>query len=284
MVKVICDSSCDLSKELLEEYNIEVMPFPVMLGEKEYRDGVDLTPEMIFDFVEKTGVLPKTAAINEFEFAKVFEKYKQEDGVVCLTISSKISTTYANAVKAAQDFDNVQVIDSYSLSSGVGIQAIYASILAQNGFNEKEIKEKVEARRDNVQISFATYKLNYLYKGGRCNSLQLLGANVLKIRPSIIVKDGRMGMHKKYVGNMNKVCCKYVEDTFKEFDKPNKRLVLVTHSSATKEIVDLVKDEVNKRFMADRLCETVAGATVTSHCGENTIGVIYYNDDLDWDK
>ena len=284
MVKILCDSSCDLSKSLIEEYGLTIIPFSVMLGDEEYKDGVTLSPQMIFDYVDKTGVLPKTAAINEFEFEEVFKQNENPDGIVCIVISDKLSVTYKNAVEASKKFDNVYIVDSGSLSSGEGIQAIYASILARNGFSAKEIAEKVEARKKNVQIGFATYKLNYLHKGGRCSSVQLLGANLLKIRPSIKLKDGRMEMNKKYVGNMLKVCRKYVVDTLLESPNPNKELVIITHASATEDIVDAVRDELNKNFSADRVEETVAGATVTSHCGENTIGIIYYNDNLPWDK
>jgi len=283
MVKIICDSSCDLSKELIEKYNLTVIPFKVMLGEKEYRDGIDLTPDMIFEHVEKTNMLPKTAAINEFEYSEIFEREKCKDGIICFTISSKISVTYNNAVAAAKNFDNVFIIDSLSLSTGLGIQAIYASILASKGLPAEEIVKKVEARRNNVQISFQTYKLNYLHKGGRCSSVQLLGANLLKIRPSIILKDGKMGMDKKYMGKMEKVCVKYVDDIFAEYNTPNKFLGIVTHASATPEILNIVKTQTEKNFQFDNLEVTCAGATVTSHCGENTIGVIYYNDNLSWD-
>ena len=280
MVKIICDSSCDLSKELLSEYNIDVLPFSVMLGDREYKDGVDLTPAMIFEYVDKTGVLPKTAAINEFEFEEAFKKYTSEnpDGVVCFTIGSKFSVTNKNAMEASKRVENVYVIDSMSLSTGVGIQAIYASKLASQGLSAKEIVEKVEARKDKVQIGFATYKLNYLHKGGRCSSVQLLGANLLKIRPSIRLRDGRMEMNKKYMGPMIKVCKKYVVDTLEEYNTPNKELVIITHASATPDIVATVREELEENFKADRVVETVAGATVTSHCGENTIGIIYYND------
>ena len=190
--------------------------------------------------------------------------------------------TYSNAVKASEKFDNVYVIDSLSLSSGLGIQAIYARKLARQGLDIKEIVKRVEDRRANVQISFATYKLNYLHKGGRCSSVQLLGANLLKIRPSIILKNGSMGMHKKYMGPMTKVCKKYVSDTLEEFNMPNKELMIITHASATPEIFGAVKDELLSKIQPTRLEETVAGATVTSHCGENTIGIIYYNDNIEW--
>ena len=283
MVKIIVDSSCDLSEELIKEYNLTVIPFNVLLGDTEYKDGVNLTPAMIFDYVDKNNVLPKTAAISAYDFEEVFEANKNKDGIICITIGAKISVTNSNAVEAAKKFDNVRVIDSMSLSSGVGIQAIYASILASKGYKLDEIVERVEARRSKVQISFATYKLNYLHKGGRCSSLQLLGANLLKILPSIALVNGKMEMHKKYMGPMLRVCKKYVDDTLEEFNTPNKRLVFVTHASATPEIVNTVKDELNLKFTADRVCETVAGATVTSHCGENTIGIIYYNDDIDWE-
>ena len=280
MVKIVCDSSCDLTKELIKEYKLDVIPFSVMLGDDEYKDGVSLTPQMIFDYVAKTGVLPKTAAINEFEFEDFFKKELEEnpDGVVCFTIGSKFSVTNKNAQTAASKFDKVRVIDSMSLSTGMGIQAIYASTLASEGKSLDEIVELVEARKDKVQIGFATYKLNYLHKGGRCSSVQLLGANLLKIRPSIRMRDGRLEMNKKYMGPMVKVCKKYVADTIDEYNKPNLDLVFITHASATEEIVSSVREELLNHITPNRLVETVAGATVTSHCGENTIGIIYYND------
>ncbi len=283
MVKILSDSSCDLTKELLEEFGINTIPFNVLLGDDEHKDGVDLNSQMIIDYVEKTGVLPKTSAINEFAFEEFFKKHENKDGIICFTISSKISVTYANACKAAEKFDNVRVIDSRSLSTGVGIQAIYASMLSKKGYTLDEIVEKVVARQDYLQVSFATYKLNYLHKGGRCSSIQLLGANLLKIRPSIILRDGKMEMHKKYMGNMSRVCEKYVSDTLTEFSNINKKLVFITHSPDTIGVEDMVRKELDKHIELDRVEVTSAGATITSHCGENTIGLIYYNDDVDWE-
>jgi len=283
MVKIISDSSCDLTKELLEEYGIEIIPFNVMLGDDEYQDGVNLTSSKIIEYVESSGVLPKTSAINEFTFEEVFKKFDNEDGVICFTISSKISVTYSNACKAAEKFDKVRVIDSKSLSTGVGIQAIYASILASKGYKLDDIVNKVVARQDYLQVSFATYKLNYLHKGGRCSSIQLLGANLLKIRPSIILRAGKMEMHKKYMGNMSRVCEKYVADTLTEFSSLNKKLMFITHSPDTIGVEEMVKTQLLKRITPERVEVTNAGATVTSHCGENTIGLIYYNDDNNWE-
>ena len=278
MIKIVCDSSCDLTKELIEEFKLTVIPFSVMLGDDEYKDGVSLSPSMIFDYVAKTGNLPKTSAINQFEFEELFATFDKSDEIIFLTIGSKFSVTNKNAQEAAKNFENVHVIDSMSLSTGMGIQAIYASQLASQGFSAKEIVEKVEARRSKVQIGFQTYKLNYLHKGGRCSSVQLLGANLLKIRPSIRLIDGHLEMNKKYMGPMNKVCKKYVDDTILENNNPNLDLVFITHASASKDVVDAIRDELLAKVTPLRLEETVAGATVTSHCGENTIGVIYYND------
>ena len=278
MIKIVCDSSCDLTKELIEEFKITVIPFSVMLGDEEYKDGVSLNPSMIFDYVAKTGALPKTSAINQFEFEEIFSKFDKSDEVIYFSIGSKFSVSCKNAQEASKKFENVHVIDSMSLSSGMGIQAIYASQLATQGLSVQEIVDKVEARRSKVQIGFQTYKLNYLHKGGRCSSVQLLGANLLKIRPSIRLVDGRLEMNKKYMGPMIKVCKKYVADTILENNSPNLDLVIITHASATPEVVDAVRQELLNRVAPVRLEETVAGATVTSHCGENTIGVIYYND------
>lgn len=277
-IKFTCDSATDLPKELIEKYNIVVKPFTVILGEEEKTDGVDIAPQDIFDYVDRTKALPKTTALNEYTLTEFFKENVEKDGLIHFSISSKASCTYTNAVNASKNFDNVFVVDSLSLSSGIGLLILYACELREQGLSASEIVEKVNARRDKLQVSFITYKLDYLHKGGRCSSVALLGANILKIRPSIIMKDGSMGLHKKYMGKVEKCVEKYIIDTLNEFNKPDNKVVFLTYSSATPEMIETALNTLNENAKFKKIYQTTASATITSHCGENTLGILYFND------
>ena len=233
---------------------------------------------MKFDYVDRTKALPKTTALNEYTLTEFFKENVEKDGLIHFSISSKASCTYTNAVNASKNFDNVFVVDSLSLSSGIGLLILYACELREQGLSASEIVEKVNARRDKVQVSFITYKLDYLHKGGRCSSVALLGANILKIRPSIIMKDGSMGLHKKYMGKVEKCVEKYIIDTLNEFNKPDNKYVFLTYSSATPEMIETALNTLNENAKFKKIYQTTASATITSHCGENTLGILYFND------
>lgn len=277
-IAITSDSTLDLSKELLEKYDIKVLPLNLLLGEEEYKDG-DITNEEIYDFVNKTGILPKTSAANEAEFEEFFaEILKKYDRIIHFDISSEISTTYASAVKAARSFDGkVEVIDSKTLSTGIALLAIYARTLTKTEKNIKVIADKVRARVDKVQVSFVVDRLDYLHKGGRCSSVALLGANILKIRPQIIVKGGKMGSYKKYRGAMPSVVTKYCKDVLDEFHNPDKSVIFITSSSDSPELYKAARDVVDS-YGFENVYETKAGCIVSSHCGPSTIGILYIND------
>lgn len=278
-IKITCDSAADLTKEQIEKNNIAIIPFAITMGDKEYRDGVDLFPKMIFEYVAENKVLPKTAAINAYEYEEFFKEQLQDhDAIIHFSISSKVSSTIVNAEKAAEKLGNVFVIDSQSLSSGISLQLLYACELREQGLSAEEIVQKVEDRRKHVQAGFILDKIDYLHKGGRCSSLQLLGANLLKIRPSIVLRNGKMQMNKKFIGNLTKVQKNYLEDTIKEFNTPDNTRVFLTYSSATPEMVEMFKNFLQERTKFKEVHEVHASATITSHCGENTIGILYYND------
>ena len=277
-IAITSDSCIDLSKELLEKYDITVLPLNILLGDEEYKDG-EITPNEIYEYVNKTGILPKTSAANEttFEefFTSVLEKY---DRIIHFDISSGMSTTCSSAIKAARSFDGkVEVIDSKTLSTGIALLAIYARELTKTEKNIKVIADKVRARVDKVQASFVVERLDFLHKGGRCSSVALLGANILKIRPQIIVKDGKLGSYKKYRGPMPMVVSKYCKDTLEEFCHPDKSVVFITCSSDSPELYKAAR-EVVEAYGFENIYETHAGCTVSSHCGPNTIGILYIND------
>ena len=276
--KITCESSADLTKEMYEKNKISVLPFNITLGENIVPDDENLTNQNLFDFFKETKTLPKTSALNSYDYEEFFKKENTEDGIIHICLSSKVSSTYNNAVLAAQNFKNVYVIDSLSLSSGIGLQVLYACKLRDKGVPIEEAVELINNRRSAVQISFMIDTLTYLHKGGRCSALALLGANVLGIRPSIKLENGKMNVGKKYVGKMHKILDKYVLDTLEEFNTPDNDLCFITYSSATDEMKELVKNTLKEHASFKKVKETIAGATVSTHCGPNTLGIIYYND------
>lgn len=279
-IAICSDSSLDLSKELIEENNIHIIPFGITLGDNTFKDGIDVTIQDIFKYVEETKTLPKTNAINSAEYKDFYDSMlKEHDEVMLFCLSSEMSSSFNNAYIASQEYNGkVKVVDSRNLSTGVGMQVIYACELRNQGLNSQEIFDAVHNRRGSVQASFVVEKLNYLHKGGRCNSVQLLGANLLKIRPSIIVNQGKMGMHKKYRGAMPEVVYKYCKDTLEEFNNPCSDFCFITHSDAEPEMIEAAEKAVLESGKFKKIYKTTAGATITSHCGKNTIGILYYND------
>lgn len=277
-IAITCDSVCDLSQELIKQNNISILPISIILGDETFSDGVNINSQKIFDYVAKNKQLPKTSAINEFQYAEFFKEHLDGvDALIHFTISSDMSSCFNNAKKAASTLKNVYVIDSRNLSTGVGLQVLYACMLRDKGEKPENIVKKVEARKQFVQASFVVERLDYLYKGGRCSALQLLGANLLKIRPSIIVKDGKMDVHKKYRGKMKDVVKDYVKDTLNEFNTYDKSICFITYSSATEDMVEAAKSTLKEFANFENVYITTAGATVTSHCGENTLGILYFN-------
>ncbi len=276
-IAISCESTCDLTKELIKEFDISVIPYEVVLGDECFKDG-EIENQKIFDFVTKTGVLPKTNALNFVEYTEYFEGLlKEYDAVVHVCLSSGASSSYNNANNAAKELKNVYVVDSKSLSTGIGMLVLYGRKLANEGVSAEQIAQKLTERREKVQASFIVERLDYLFKGGRCNSLQRFGANVFKLRPRIVLKDGLMSSDKNYRGSMGSVMAKYVDDVINDFPNPDRSMFFITYSSATPEMIDSVKNTL-ANYGITEYYETNAGATVTSHCGENTMGILYFND------
>ena len=274
---ITAESTIDLPKELLEKYQIKTIPYMVLLGDKDFKDG-EIEATEIFKFVDEKKILPKTSAINKQRYTDFFkENLKSCDAIVHFSLSGQITSSTQNAKDAAAEFENVYVVDTQSLSTGIALLAIYARKLADSGLGAKEIYEKASARVPSVQASFVVKKLEYLYKGGRCSALAYFGANLMKIRPQIILKDGKMGVHRKYRGNMDKVVENYCKDTLEEFDNPDLSVGFVTYTTATPEMVEAAKRSLQEKGFKT-IYETRAGATISSHCGENTLGILYIND------
>ena len=275
-IKITSDSTCDLSREQIAKYDVHILPLAVAMGENNYRDGVDITPEQIYAHVAKGGDLPKTAANNIADYAEVFAKYSKEyDAVIHLNISAEFSSCHQNACLAAEEFENVYVVDSRNLSTGHGLLVIRAYELAEAGKTGAEIAEELRGMVDRVDASFILNQLEYLKKGGRCSALAVLGANMLKLKPCIEVKDGKMGVGKKYRGAFDKSMKDYIHDRLADRDDLELDRVFVTHSGIDKELIDLAVNTVRELQPFKEICITQAGCTVSSHCGPDTIGVLY---------
>lgn len=279
-IKITGDTTNDLPSELIKKYNITLKPIIVNLGEQEYRDGENIKLEEVFDFVDKTGQLPKTAALNPLEFEEFFKQQLESDGgydaIIYFSLSSEISSLYQNALVASKKFNNVYVIDSKTLSTAIGLQILYACELREQGLSAKEIVEKVEARKQYAQASFVLDTLKYLHKGGRCSGLAVFGANLLKIHPSIILKDGKMGVGKKFRGKYKDVVLEYVDSILETYPNFDKKRCFITYTTIEDDIVDAIKEKIKDKF--DEIIVSTASCTIGSHCGRNTIGILYYTD------
>ncbi|MBQ7879815.1 MAG: DegV family protein [Clostridia bacterium] len=275
-IRITSDSTCDLGKHVAER-DIGIMSIQVILGSDAYYDGVDITPQDIFDYVAKTKVLPKTCAPSIEDYREFFEKQLAfGDEILHFNISSKSSASHNVAKQAAESFGGkVRVIDSMALSSGQGLLVMKAADLRDQGMNIDDIEEAINTLRLKVNTSFIPDRLDYLYKGGRCSKMEMYGANLLKIHPMIYMQDGALAVKRKYRGKMS-VCIKgyieYLKELYPSYDKTR---CFVTHSSADRELVEQAIAQTKELFAFDEVLETVAGSVVTGHCGRNTLGVLF---------
>lgn len=279
IIRITSDSTCDLG-HLVKERNIGILPLQVNLDAKCYRDGVDITPQEIFDFVAQTKMLPKTSAPSIADYEEFFEEeLKNADALIHFNISAKSSGSHNMAKQAAESFGGkVRVIDSMALSSGQGLLVLAAADMRDEGRSVDEIVEAVENLRLRINTSFVPDTLDYLHKGGRVSGVVKTVAAVFKIHPLIYMEEGQLVSGKKYKGKMTMLLKQYVADLKEQYPSYDKKRCFITHSSADKEIVDAVKEKVAELFDFDEVIETVAGSIITSHCGKNTIGVLFvYN-------
>ena len=277
-IAVSCESTADLSKELIEKYKLNVIPFTVLIGDDSFLDG-EIDNSLIFDYVNKTHHLPKTSAVNEFQYEAMFNKLKMEyDAVIHIASSSYMSSAYQNAKLVGDRIENIHVVDSESLSTGIALLAIYASeLIDENKWTIEEIIQKIEKRKKFVLVSLLATRIDYLFKGGRCSMLQLLGANLLRLKPQIYMKDGKTVAGHKYRGNFETATMKYVADTLEQFNNYDKKHVFISYTSAPLEIVEKVK-KIFEDLKFENIHITQTGATIACHCGDNCIGILYFYD------
>lgn len=278
-VRIIADSTCDLSKEIIDKYGITIVPLCIVLDEKSYFDGEEISPEEIYAWSNQHKTTPKTAAVP---FDRVQAAYKDAvdagEDVIFFGISSEMSTTCNVARIVAEDegYNRVFVIDSRNLSTGIGLQIIRAAELATEGKSAEEIVAEIEGARGLVRASFVVDTLTFLARGGRCSSVTALMANTLKLHPQIVVKDGKMGVTKKYRGRMTVALSDYVNDLTPALKAADPKRVFITHSGCEREIIDMVKAKVEALGVFEEILITQAGGVISSHCGPNTLGVLFY--------
>ena len=275
-IVITSDSTSDLSLELRERYNIQILPMGIILGDKLYSDGIDINPDMIYEHHAKTGELPKTNAVN-IETAMNFFKPLVDAGktVIHFSISSEMSSSFNNSRMAAEEVGNVYVIDSRNLSTGSGILILTAAEMTASGMEAEKIVEELNRIIPCVDASFVIDSLEYLHKGGRCSALAMLGANLLKLKPLIQVKNGVMGVGKKYRGKFPEVLKAYVADQLGDCSDVELDRIFVTHAGVDPELVNEIVEQVKAAADFKEVFMTRAGCTISSHCGANTLGILF---------
>lgn len=279
MIKIVSDSTCDLSKELVEKHDIQIVPLHILLGEKEYLDGVEISPDEIYAWADQNEDTPKTSAVGFEEAADVVKQIVgTDDEMIIFTISGKMSTTgnvFRMIVEELELEDKVSVIDSENLSTGIGLMVLKAADMVKEGKSRTEICQNIDELKGKVQASFVVDMLTYLHRGGRCSSVAALAGGVLKLHPKIVVADGSMSADKKYRGKMEKAIMDYAQDMEAVLKEADFERVFITHSGCEQEIIDKVYAYLKDMNYYKEILITRAGGVISSHCGYGTLGVIY---------
>lgn len=280
MSKIIlsADSACDLDTGLKERYKVNTYPFHIILGEKQFQDGVDITADDIYNTYKSHRILPKTAAINVSEYMNYFKQWTDEGySVIHFSLGSGLSSSYQNCCIAADELGNVYPIDSGNLSTGIGLLVIEAAERIAEGFDAKDIVMNINGLKNKVHSSFILNTLEFLRAGGRCSALAALGANILNIKPCIEVDNtsGKMSLGKKYRGSLDKVLKQYTQDKLEEYPDLKLDRAFITHSGISEERIELVRKIIQERADFKEIFVARAGCTISSHCGPDTLGLIF---------
>jgi len=283
-IRIVADSTCDLSKDLLEQYHISIIPLCIVMEEKSYYDGLEISPDEIYSWADANKTTPKTSAVTMEYAEKILKPFMENgDDILFLGISEKMSTTcnVVHLIGENAEYPNLYVIDSMSLSTGIGLQVLYAAKLALEGKSAPEIVRLVEARRAQVRASFVVETLTYLARGGRCSSVTALLGNALNLKPQIVVEDGAMRVAKKYRGKQASVILKYAADLKDTLEKADPSCVFITHSGCSQDIIDSVRKYLSELQHFHNIFVTRAGGVISSHCGAGTLGVLFYANPLE---
>ncbi len=279
MIRIFSDSTCDLSKELVERYDIQILPLHILLGEEEFLDGVNITPDEIYKWSDEHKTTPKTSAVAMEDVMNATRPFlEQGDEIIAFSISDEMSTSgnvMRMAAKEMEAEDRFHVINSANLSTGIGLLVVEAAIMAKNGSPADEIISRIEELKPYVRASFVVDTLTYLYRGGRCSGLAALAGGALKLHPQIVVVDGAMKPAKKYRGSIMRATLDYVKDMESAILNARKDRVFITHSGSDPKVIQEVYDYLDGFHYFDEICITRAGGVVSSHCGSGTLGVLF---------
>lgn len=283
MVRIIADSTCDLSQDLLEKYKVAVLPLHILLGEEEFEDGKDIRPEEIYRWSDEHGTTPGTSAPSMESALRLYnEVYTAGDELVCFSISGQMSTSGNVMRLAAEEMgiaDKVTVIDSENLSTGIGHLVVEAAIMAAERKSRKEIVQRIETLRPLVRASFIVDTLVYLHRGGRCSGLAAMLGTTLHLHPMIVVENGKMHSAKKYRGSLQKALTAYAKDLEPAMRKAKRDRVFITHSGCEREMVEMVREFLQGLGIFQEILETRAGGVISSHCGPGTLGILFIEDE-----
>ena len=279
MVKIIADSTCDLSQELIQKYNITILPLHVLLGDKDYKDKVDISTEELYRWADDNKTTPKTSAPSPQEVMDALESMAENDiEILCFSVSGKMSSTFSVMNMAREEVENeerIYVFDSQNLSTGIGLLMIEAALMAEKGKSAKQITDYLETIKEKVRVSFVVDTLTYLHRGGRCNAVAALAGNVMKLHPKILVSDGKMDVGKKYRGNTSKALLKYVHEMEADLKNARKERAFITHSGCEPQVVNEIYEYLKSLDRFEEIFITEAGCVISSHCGPGTLGVAY---------
>ena len=275
-IKILSDSTCDLTGELIQKYDIGIVPLIVMKDDQEYYDGITINPSDIFEYVASSGKLCSTAARSVLVYQETFAKYADDyDGVLHISLGSGFSSSYQNACIAADEFDNVRVVDSSSLSCGQGLIALKAWELAQTVSSLDELQTLVEDYAARMEGSFVLEHLDYLVKGGRCSGAAALGANLLNLKPCIELKDGKLGVGKKYRGQMEKCVASYVKERLNGREDLDQQIIFLAYSGVSDACIEAARAAIKEYSSFENVYENAAGCTISCHCGPGTLGIMF---------
>ena len=276
-IRITADSTCDLTEQIVAERNITVVPLTVSCAGESYKDGTEIVPDQLYEKIAASGQLAQTSAVNVQDYLDLFGTLlKSCDAIVHFTISAQMSACYQNACIAAEELGNVYVVDSRNLSTGIGHLVLDACDMAAAGTDPADIQRALEAKREKLDVSFVVDTLEYLRRGGRCSALAAMGANLLRLHPCIFVKDGAMGVGKKYRGKLIECITAYVKDRLADMDSVDTRRIFITDSGVDEACRAAAEKAVREMGHFDEIIHTRAGCTVSCHCGPGTLGVLFY--------
>lgn len=275
-IKILSDSTCDLSNDIVEKLNIAIFPLTIVKNDESFKDNVTITPNEIFAHVAAGGDLCSTSAGSLGDYLDFFEKYSADyDALIHISLGSGFSSSYQNACLAAEEYNNVYVVDSQNLSTGHGIIVLKACEMAKDCADPKQLQKELSDFTSKIEISFVLDQLKYMVKGGRCSAAAALGANLLNLKPCIEVKEGKMGVCKKYRGNFTKSLTGYIKDRLMDRDDIDTDLLFITYTTVDDACLQTVKDTISEYSSFKNIIVTQAGCTVSCHCGPETLGIIF---------